>query len=247
MTGFTTEEGPDRVNRAEAIQESHKKQKTKGMLVLPTPTTMKRSLIAFVAGVVLCPAADASQKNLVTLTAAEYREVIDRSLACPPLARGTDGTQVCLRILPPGHRPAERELLLIVRTKSNEIELEVRQPRTSLARAARAAKSADPEAWRPASFETEVLSWRTSDPRITRQVLGRSWRTISSRIVPSDEWLTDPTTYQFRAESVSGTVAIEMNGPGAKVAKQNSSFLAWAEGVRQRAEDMLRSNATAQR
>jgi len=177
------------------------------------------------------------------VTESEYQELIERVLPCPALVSGTDSSQLCLRIVPPGHRLEERELLVVLRARGKELELELIQPEPALAHSAVKAKTAQPEHWME-TMEIHLRRWRTSDSKLIEQILGKSWRNTGLRVMPPEVWLTDPTTYYLRAQSMAGTVAIAISGPGSEATRQLSAFLTWAERVRTRAQAMLKERGT---
>lgn len=204
---------------------------------------MKTSICSLVVCVLLLPLHVGAQETIVTLTDAEYRDVVDRFLPCPSPRVGDDVTQLCLRIIPPGHRANERELLVTLQVRGGRSYLEWKQPDKSLARVATKAKSSRPTQWL-SELKIAVSSMCTSDSHLIESVVGPAWRELTSPILPSDEWFTDPTLYQVRAHSIGGTVAIEMDGPGKKAERQPTPLLIWAEAVRDKAEALLRETAT---
>ena len=210
------------------------------------------ALIAFWRGMVVpalvvvlcCGCASAQQMTpLAQVTPVEYEAILKRALRCPePTLREPRDHALCLVIVPPGHRPNERELLVFLSSVGGRAELLLREPISPLWQLANEAKAAAAPGWDQLPG-LKIRTYRSADAAVVSRVAGQSWTKLRTDVVPQGDWFTDPTQYRIRAHTLAGDVSLDLSGPGAAAKVQPSDLLAWAEGVRARAALLLADEA----
>lgn len=179
-------------------------------------------------------AAAASQGNQTVIATGgltPYTTLIQRTLPCPDLPpRRPSEFQLCLWILPPGHRVDERELLIIFSRKGDDSTLTLVRPTRSLSQASMSASGA--------ADEITVDSVSVKDARKLHRIV-KGWTELRLPVVPLDDWYTDATTYRFESRALTGSVDAELYGPGRSEKHQPTPLLEWAERVRAEAEKLF--------
>lgn len=171
----------------------------------------------------------------------EYEAVLDQVLPCPKATlRESRDYQLCLLIVPPGHRGDDRELLMVLSNHNGLIEMALTQPQRPL--------------WRYLSDTTtrgsadggflhtlELKTFRTAEAKMIARVAGRSWPTLVTQLIPPRDWFMDATSYRLEGVALNGKVEIELQGPGSSAKRQPSSILSWLERVRKEATVILQT------
>jgi hypothetical protein len=164
----------------------------------------------------------------------QYEQLLERVLPCPaPVLRDTTDLQLCLLIIPPGHRENEREMLLVITSKHGQLEATLRRAAVSL--------------WsfiQEDSAETSLDGLKVSTVRLVTKgeveaVIGSSWLKHTIDLMPLRDWFTDPTTYRFQTDTVTAREDVRISGPGRASRRQPSQLLTWAEVVRAKGEKLL--------
>lgn len=175
-----------------------------------------------------------------TVTPREYQRIVDQVLPCPSFQiKESRDYQLCMTIIPPGHRLDERELLVVLTSSGGAVEMILRQPEQSIWQFASEASARDMD-WRNG---LQIRELRTRERTVIDRVVGSSWRRVTADLIPDGDFLMDPTAYKIRAQSITGTTSIDLTGPGAISRRQSSALLRWAEGVRRRSEAALKGQA----
>ena len=223
--------------RSSHTKESQKRESA-WMLVFADVAMIRRGIALGFFLALACAHPTYGQTVLTTVTPEEYDALIQRFLPCSPLPRDAEKSQLCLRIVPPGHRPAEREVLVEVFSNGDHFRMKITRPERPLARSAKEAKEKYGSTW-PAEVRVDLRSREIRNKKLVEQVIGRGWRKVVAEIAPPETWYADPTTYYLRTHAFGGDGVLEWRGPGATVSVQPSAFLTWAEAVRRRAEALL--------
>jgi hypothetical protein len=211
-------------------------------MYLQPNTAMTRGLC--IALIVLSSAASAAQSPSVPprreLTTKEYENALERVLACPPpqLVETRD-FQLCIVVVPPGHRDIERELLVVLMVHKGTRELLITQPERPLGWYAEEAKASDAPAG-PFRADVRIKTIRTSDAVVVDRVLGHGWREFALPLLSDADWYIDATRYRLSTQRATGSMTAELTGPGISAKKQPSRLLTWLEAVRRNAELTVR-------
>lgn len=206
---------------------------------------MKRCCLLMLAGVIVAlwsapaPAQESSSRKTTQLTLSDYETVLERVLPCPTTKlRETRDFQLCLLIVPPGHRFDERELLAAFSFRRGTIEMLLIQPEQPLWRYASDLKASGVADW-DSLPNLKIKAFRTTDSKLVVHVTGRSWTKLLTQVIPQDDWFMDATLYRIHAQTLVGSVALESRGPGPSARRQPSEVLSWAERVRREAGTIL--------
>ena len=192
-------------------------------------TTFRFVLLAALLGAFRAGAAPPPETQL---TPAEYEAFVQQMLPCPaPALRETRDYQLCLLIEPPGLRADERELLAVFSFRGGATEMVLTMPDVPLWRLAREGK--------PAGAELKVRTLRTGDQKLVTRVAGTSWTRLTAAVVPRLDWYMDATRYRLHGDTLLGSTAVDVSGPGPSAGKQPSELLSWAEHVRKEAACLL--------
>lgn len=161
----------------------------------------------------------------------QYHEVLRSALPCPePVLRESRDFQLCLLVIPPGHRADERELLVVLNSRGASQHAMLMQPDQPLWKAMMESDAAT----------VQVKSFAIDDRELIQRLLA-DWSVLTIPLDLNADWFTDPTRYKISVTRGAGSVVVEVAGPGSRSKRQPSRLVKWAEGVRSRAEALLRT------
>jgi hypothetical protein len=198
-------------------------------------------IVAAAAGVPLfgCASGQERARESPPVTVAEYESILQRVLPCPePGVREARDYQLCLLIVPPGHRIGERELLAAISSTGGSVEMLLVQPEVPLWQLADEAKAGGATDWNRLRG-LKIRTFRTRDSKVVTRVAGGSWRELRTEVVPQHDWFMDPTEYRIKGHTLAGDVALDLRGPGASAERQPLELFVWAERLRKQAGAIL--------
>lgn len=165
-----------------------------------------------------------------------YNSLIERVLPCEdrPL-RGTTDFYLCVRVIPSGHDLSAREFLARLSSSGGKLEIVLIEP--------------DQPLWESTSAigrrEIRIRTFKTAMPEMIDRIAGRSrTENLLTEVIPLSDWYVDATTYVVRSRAVTGSLDLEMQGPGPSSKRKPSRLISWIERVRERGEVCVRGRAS---
>lgn len=178
-----------------------------------------------------------SEEEIATWLAREYPAVLEQVLVIDrtPIDPRTTRARISVRIVPPGHHRADREILFVAEEDAVR-GLKVSQIRpigASVLDQMRTLKTLHPD-WSRDSVIAAIRLERTSKakPPASASTCLRQLFLSSVEVVPNASTFMDPTSYFIHCSSTAGEVTVTILGPGAESPKQPNSLLRRIECIR---------------
>lgn len=175
----------------------------------------------------------ATDEGSMSTATTSYRDVLDRELGCPiAVFRGGGDYQFCVRVIPPGHREGEKELLVVVVVRNGEKSLIIRAPEVALSKRLKNADQAS-------SDGAMIQSIEIHDPAIIDGIVSdRDLSDLRLDLWQKTDWYIDATRYEASMCTLVGRTVVEVQGPGIDK-EQPTKLLTWLEHIRSEAKILL--------